>query len=237
MVTKNMKMNKWQFSALLIATLMLITLVAVFLAALLWFGFKFAATRTAVPANLTSGIGMEMVWLPAGYWAGKYEVTQQEYEKVIGNNPSNYKGPRKPVEMVSWNDAMEFCQRLTENERAAGKLPKGYAYTLPTEKQWEYFVGDAQLSDAVTSEGGTRTSSANVGSKGANQFGLHDVRGNVWEWCADWYSHNERVLRGPSWFYDTPDSQAVSSRLGFTPVKRSGDAGFRCVLVSVGGGQ
>ncbi|MBR5977526.1 MAG: formylglycine-generating enzyme family protein, partial [Verrucomicrobia bacterium] len=78
------------------------------------------------------------VTLTQGYWLGKYEVTQAQYEAVMGKNPSCYKGADLPVEQVSWNDAVKFCEWLTAQERAAGRLPEGYEYTLPTEAQWEY---------------------------------------------------------------------------------------------------
>ena len=78
------------------------------------------------------------VTLTRGYWMGKYEVTQAQYEAIMGKNPSYFKGADLPVEQVTWYDAMTFCAKLTEQERAAGRLPEGYEYTLPTESQWEY---------------------------------------------------------------------------------------------------
>ncbi len=78
------------------------------------------------------------VTLTRGYWLGKYEVTQAQYEAVMGTNPSYFKGADFPVEKVSWYNAMDFCAKLTDIERAAGRLPEGYEYTLPTEAQWEY---------------------------------------------------------------------------------------------------
>jgi formylglycine-generating enzyme required for sulfatase activity len=189
-------------------------------------------------ANFTNTIGMEMVWLPknganGGYYVGKYEVTQAEYEKVMGKNPSYFKDPRKPVEAVSWDEAMEFCKRLTDIERKAGGLREGWVYTLPTEKQWEYFVGDADLKDAVTSKDRPRKSTERVGSLGKNKFGLYDVRGNVWEWCAYWYDSSQkyRVLRGASWGDSSPAILAVSFRDDSTPFNRYSNIGFRCVLV------
>jgi formylglycine-generating enzyme required for sulfatase activity len=107
------------------------------------------------------GLGLELVWvtpgnfqmgsdagdpddrpvhavrITRGYWLGKYEVTQAEYEAVMGSNPSHFKGQRNPVETVSWNDAVAFCGKLTERERGAGRLPAGYEYRLPTEAEWE----------------------------------------------------------------------------------------------------
>ena len=76
------------------------------------------------------------VTLTQDYWMGKFEVTQAQWQAVMGNNPSNYKGDNRPVENISWNDAKEFCNKL--NEKYAGKLPAGYKFDLPTEAQWEY---------------------------------------------------------------------------------------------------
>ena len=91
------------------------------------------------------------VTLTRGFWLGKYEVTQREYQRIMGENPSCFSaqgegakdlaGPdtaRLPVEQVSWEDAIEFCEKLTQQERKAGRLPAGWIYTLPTEAQWEY---------------------------------------------------------------------------------------------------
>src|SRR5690606_12580790 len=78
------------------------------------------------------------VRLTRGYWLGKTPVTQGQWQALMGNNPSHFKGANLPVERVSWDEAMAFCRRLTERERAAGRLPAGYAYTLASEAQWEY---------------------------------------------------------------------------------------------------
>lgn len=189
-------------------------------------------------------VEMELVWVEAGYWVGKYEVTQEEYEAVTGSNPAEFKGKRRPVETVSWDDAMAFCKKVTAKQQEDGVLPKNCVVTLPTEKQWEYFVDDAKLADAIygrykigvdlAKQPGTMP----VGGKGANRLGLYDVRGNVWEWCADWSNSEEkyRVLRGASWLVVRPESLAVSFRGYFAPVNRRNDRGFRVVVVSVGGG-
>ncbi|MBO7525142.1 MAG: SUMF1/EgtB/PvdO family nonheme iron enzyme, partial [Verrucomicrobia bacterium] len=87
----------------------------------------------------TSNEIQHKVTLTHGFWLGKYEVAQSQYEAVMGTNPSRFKGRTDlPVGCVSWNNAMEFCEKLTAAEKEAGRLPEGYEYTLPTEAQWEY---------------------------------------------------------------------------------------------------
>jgi len=136
------------------------------------------------------------------FWMGKYEVTQAEYEALMGENPSRFKGARNPVEMVSWEDATAFCAKLSERERKAGRLPAGYEYRLPTEAEWEYCCragatgrfcfGDdesrlkeyANYEDTPVYED---EKTAPVGRFKPNAWGLYDMHGNVWEWCLDWY--------------------------------------------------
>ena len=188
------------------------------------------------PAHLPAAPGgefMEMVKLPPGYSAGKYEVTQAQYEAIMGKNPSVFIGPRKPVENVSWEEAMKFCKRLTERERATGRLPPGTVYSLPTEKQWNYFVGNASLDQAVTSAKTKRASTEDVGSLRPNNFGLYDVRGNVWEWCLDPIEPDSdaRVIRGGAFANSEPEKLAVGYRFGLTPLFKIAGIGFRCVLI------
>ncbi len=137
------------------------------------------------------------VTLTKGFWLAKYDVTQGQYEALMGANPSHFKsaGSDAPVEEVSWDDAMAFCQKLTKQERATGNLPAGYAYTLPTEAQWEYacradttgpyYAGDLNAIAWYNENTGNTTHP--VGQKQPNAWGLYDMLGNVWDWCADWY--------------------------------------------------
>ena len=149
------------------------------------------------------------VTISKGFWMGKYEVTQGQYETVMGNNPTTFEGGANlPVESVSWLDASNFCAKLTERERQAGRLPTGYVYRLPTEAEWEYacragtttataygdslspsqanFDGKNPYGGAATGASLGRTTK--VGSYAPNAWGLYDMHGNVWEWCLDWYS-------------------------------------------------
>ena len=149
-----------------------------------------------------------LVKISRPYWLGKYPVTQEQWEKTMGENPSACKdaGKDAPVEKVSWEDAMAFCGKLNEREGQAGRLPEGYKYSLPTEAQWEYacragtttvFVfGDTLSSHQANFNGGKPygdaeigpyldTTSA-VGNYPPNTWGLYDMHGNVWEWCYDW---------------------------------------------------
>jgi formylglycine-generating enzyme required for sulfatase activity len=173
--------------------------------------------------NITNSLGMVMVWVPAGYRVAQFEVTQTEFEKVMSSNPSQFKGPRRPVERVTWTQAQEFCRKLTESERAKDMLPDGYSYALPTQEQWRYFVGDADLPNAITSHLGDRRQTENVGSLQPNEFGLYDVRGNVWEWCS------EPVARGGSW-RSHEDFLDVDFRYVGTPTTAFDDIGFRVIL-------
>lgn len=141
---------------------------------------------------------MHTVTLTESYWIGKYQLTQGQWHTLMGHNPSkfHYMGGNAPVENISWYEAMEFCRKLTERERAAGRLPEGYVYSLPTEAQWEYayragHVDMSGESSALELSGWFRDNSGGrthpVGGKHANTWGLHDMLGNVCEWCWDWY--------------------------------------------------
>ena len=145
------------------------------------------------------------VTLTKGYWLGQYVITQAQYNAIMPLNPSEFKGADLPVECVTWYDAMEFCKKLTAQEQAAGRLPGGYEYALPTEAQWEY----ACRAGTTTAMNSGKNLSAKyqcpemdevgwykynsdetthpVVQKQPNAWGLYDMHGNVWEWCLDWY--------------------------------------------------
>jgi len=196
------------------------------------------------------------------FWLGKYEVTQAEYEALTGKNPSHFKGARNPVETVSWEDASAYCAKLTARERSAGRLPSGYEYRLPTEAEWEYaarggtkskgctYAGSEKVGDvAWYSENSGGTTHA-VGGKGANEVGLYDMSGNVWEWCLDWYDAeyykktngasdpvnlqkaSYRVIRGGCWCFSAGLVRSAN-RDGDGPSAADGDLGFRVCLARV----
>jgi len=225
--------------------------------------------------DLGKGISLEMVLIPAGkfvmgspkdekgrfdsiedqhevtltkpFYMGKYEVTQEQWEEVMGSNPSKVKSLKLPVTDVSWKDCQEFIKKL--NEKTKG------GFRLPTEAEWEY-AGRAGTSTAYSFGDKITTKDANydesrigkpeaVGSYKANAFGLYDMQGNVWEWCEDWHgdypkgpltdprgpnSGSCRVLRGGSFAYlarftrlagrnnNSPDYQSnYGFRLAWTP--------------------
>lgn len=179
----------------------------------------------------TNSSGIIMVKLSDKLWAGKYEVTQKEYQKVAGGNPSQFPGDQNPVDSVSWNDAMEFCAKLNEAEGNEKMLPEGMAYTLPTQAQWESFAAGVELKDAVTGSGIGRSGPLRVGSLGSSAQGLYDVRGNVWELCLDPQDRPYRVARGAAWnsFIEInlrPQFRWYTSG----PDDRENTIGFRCVL-------
>ena len=185
------------------------------------------------------------VTLTKGYWLGKYEVTQRQWGSVMGNNPSSSKGPDRPVENVSWED----CQRFIAKVDAEARRQFGGGARLPTEAEWEYacragttgpYGGNGNLDDMGWYGGNSGDTTHPVGQKLANAWGFHDMHGNVWEWCQDWYgayqgNENDprgsasgvlRVLRGGGWCDDARDCRSAG-RDGCNPGYRDDDGGFR----------
>ena len=159
------------------------------------------------------------VTISQGFWIGKHEVTQSEYQSVMGSNPSGFKGDNLPVERMSWHDAVAYCAALTARERGAGRLPAGYVYRLPMEAEWEYacragtttpfhygnvlrsgmarFNGNGEYPPCGDSPwfcdnpaGTYLRRTTLVGSYAPNAWGVYDMHGNVWEWCQDWSSES-----------------------------------------------
>ena len=184
----------------------------------------------------------------SGYYIGKYEVTQALWESVMGTNPSRFKGPDLPVENVSWNDVQEFIRKLN--------TLTGKSYRLPTEAEWEYAARGGNKSQGYKYSGSNDVGSVAwyynnsggtthpVGTKAANELGIHDMSGNVWEWCQDWngeysiepqtnpkgpYYGSNRVLRGGSW-YDIAWRCRVSYRNSSSSDSGTDFIGFRLAL-------
>jgi len=213
----------------------------------------------AIPAGTFQRIKFP-VTLSRGYWIGKYEVTQGEFLALLGRNPSHFVGDtNRPVEKTSFLDATQYCSALTKREAEAGRLPAGYAYRLPTEAEWEYacragstnlysFGSDPKLSDAFawTGENSEGTSHP-VGLKQPNAWGLHDMHGNVWELCADWFepypamavtdpvgpsNGKFKVFKGGGWNQEIEYARAVN-RFMIPPSNGIHFVGFRVVLAPV----
>ncbi len=225
------------------------------------------------------GVKLEMVYVPAGsfmmgsneaddekpihrvnlsaFYMGKYAITQEQYQAVMGTNPARFKGSNRPVEKVSWDDGMEFCQKLSQRT--------GNKYSLPSESQWEYacraetttpFCYGETISTDLANYDGNRTygkglkgkyreQTTSVGDFPPNAFGLYDMHGNVWEWCLDTWHENyngaptdgsawiendnhSHLLRGGSWDND-PVNCRSSCRNGLARVIRYNYCGFRVV--------
>ncbi|MCI5126262.1 MAG: formylglycine-generating enzyme family protein [Candidatus Electrothrix sp. AR5] len=179
---------------------------------------------------------------------GKYEVTQGQWLKIMGTNPAHFqKGDSYSVERVSWDDSQGFIKKLN--------IKTGKQYRLPTEAEWEYacranstgkYCGGDKLNDLAWYSENSGKSTHPVGKKQSNSFGLHDMSGNVWEWCLDRYDANyystspqdnptgsssgsKHSIRGGSWF-NSPGSVRSVYRYGNSPDDRVDDLGFRLVL-------
>ena len=205
------------------------------------------------------------VILSRGFWLLDHEVTQGEYEAVMGGNPSNFRGADRPVEMVSWYDAVAFCQALTRKDRDLRNISERHEYRLPTESEWEYACR-AGTTTALYYNDGDRNRELDViawwdwnsgkethpvKQKLPNAFGLYDMLGNVRERCSDWYgdypsgdvtdpkgpsSGSFRVIRGGSW-YSVAEYARSADRSRDVPGLRLYNLGFRPALSPVRSAQ
>ncbi len=191
------------------------------------------------------------------FYMSKCPINQAQWKAVMGNNPSRFQGKNRPVDNISWNDAVKFCQRLSE---LTGKL-----YRLPSEAEWEYacrantttpFCFGETITTNLANYYGEKTyalepkgvyleETSEVDYFPPNAFGLYDMHGNVWEWCADtWHNSylnapldgsawkdegNKRLLRGGSWG-DSPSYCRAASRRAHLPEYQNNYSGFRVVL-------
>jgi formylglycine-generating enzyme required for sulfatase activity len=218
---------------------------------------KFLMGSPEIEKERTDKEDLHEVEITKGFWLGKYEVTQEEYAKVMDSNPSFFQGQRLPVENVSWDDAKEFCRKLSETEKME--------YRLPTEAEWEYACragteGPFSTGENLTTEqanyngdlpyagnptGLNRGKTVEVGSFAGNAFGLHDMHGNLSEWCEDSFSAYERkqpvrdpkgrpggvqrVIRGGSWLHSATFCRSAK-RDSDAPIGWSKLLGFRVAL-------
>ncbi|MHC4075963.1 MAG: formylglycine-generating enzyme family protein, partial [Planctomycetota bacterium] len=163
---------------------------------------KVARKHRGKKDEYTNELPQHKVQISKGFYMGIYEVTQGQYRAIMGRNPSGFKGNDLPVEIVSWHDAVKFCEKLSQKE--------GKTYRLPTEAQWEYacragtttpfYFGETISTDQANfygtgvygngRKGVNREKTTEVGSFPPNAFGLYDMHGNVEEWCQDWYDEN-----------------------------------------------
>jgi formylglycine-generating enzyme required for sulfatase activity len=238
------------------------------------------AEKNAPPKNFVNSLGMKFVWispgkfvmgspkeekereseiqhkvtLTKGFYMGATTVTQEEWQALMGNNPSHFTGQKNlPVDSVSWDDCQQFIKKLRDQDK---KL-----YRLPTEAEWEYacragtttpfYLGENISTEQVnyngdhtyadSKQGVNRKKSTPVGSFPANRWGLHDMHGNVWNWCQDWHADypqkdvvnpqgpdagRVRVLRGGSWYYEPGYCRSAHRHVG-GPDVRYANVGFR----------
>jgi formylglycine-generating enzyme required for sulfatase activity len=230
----------------------------------------------ALPSTIGNVVGIKLQLIPAGifkmgdarggpreqphrvtltqpFYLGVHEVTRKQWKQVMGSVPGNWEQASRPVEQVSWEEAVEFCRKLSAlpEERKAGRV-----YRLPTEAEWEYacragsttsysFGEDEKLlGDYSWFDGNSSNQTYPVGQKKPNVWGLYDMHGNVWEWCSDWYgdypdgeatdpqgpsSGSERVRRGGGWLSSARNCRSAN-RDWSIPSYRSYDFGFRLAL-------
>jgi formylglycine-generating enzyme required for sulfatase activity len=197
------------------------------------------------------------VTLTRGFWINQFEVTQSEYQNLTCSNPATFTGDlERPIDNVSWRNAMDYCAQLTQQERQAQRLPDGYVYRLPTEAEWEYAAragttnsfsfGDdqSQLSSYGWYDGDSLGTTHKVGQLQPNAWGLRDVHGNVFEWCWDWINAVPtqpvtdyrgltngiyHAIRGGASSFPWVDCRS-SWRIGYSAASTPSDLGLRIVL-------
>ncbi|MFN5868754.1 MAG: SUMF1/EgtB/PvdO family nonheme iron enzyme [Akkermansiaceae bacterium] len=190
------------------------------------------------------------VTLSQGFWMGQMQVTQAQWQAVMGNNPSQFKGKNRPVESITWQEAQEFVSKLN----TSFAIPDGMQMTLPTEAQWEYAARagatgpdlGSTMDEVAWYAGNSENKTHPVGMKNPNAWGLHDMLGNVMEWCADWYemeleggidpqgasSGTGRVIRG-GYYNNLAFYCRVAFRFSLTPAIKIKHIGFRVARSSV----
>lgn len=177
------------------------------------------------------------------FYLGKTPVTQDQYRAIIGTNPTDHEEiGDAPVDSVNWDQANDFCRKLTHLDRQAGSLPDDWEYRLPTEAEWEYAcrAGTSEARHGRPKNVSWYGDNANhqphaVGQKAPNAWGFHDMLGNVWEWCQDWFhvANPSRSVRGGSYFNSARFCRAAQ-RWGWMPANRGRYCGFRLLAAATG---
>ena len=209
---------------------------------------EFAMGSPTSEADRLGDETQHLVRITKPFYLSVHEVTQAQYERVMGSNPSSSKGPTKPVEQVIWNDAVAFCGKLSDEE--------GVEYRLPTEAEWEYACragasaaysfgnNERQLPQYAWYSGNSNITTHPVGELKPNAWGLFDMHGNVYEWCQDLYGPYERlqvvsdpigpasgdhgrVLRGGAFYSQPKNVRGANRSHNNQPGNRSHDLGFR----------
>jgi formylglycine-generating enzyme required for sulfatase activity len=230
---------------------------------------RFVMGSPATEPEHRSDEGPIHVTLTKGFWTGKFEVTQGEWRRIVGDFPERPPtaefgiGDDVPLYWVNYPAAGRFCSRATDAAERSGSLPAGWAFQLPTEAQWEYAcragttsatVFGAKLSAAQANFGKNVGRSVPAGRYPANAWNIHDMHGNVWEWCRDWYHAQlpggvdpdlsgvqgvpnrdgtySRVRRGGAWIEEAWACRS-SARLRYEPDRVSDHIGFRVFLVQI----
>jgi formylglycine-generating enzyme required for sulfatase activity len=226
----------------------------------------FKQSESKLPPKLIDTLAEQMIVIPSGsiqmrddrkknVWSvqiesfqlAKFPVTQELYELVIGSNPSTFKSLKKPVESVSWLEAVSFCNRVSElsgfeptystHKEGAERNKQAKGYRLPTEAEWEYACRAGTqtptygvLTDIAWYSENSNGATCEVGLKQANAWGLHDMLGNVWEWTEDLYDEHVygayRIFRGGGW-NDLERGCLASNRRRSHPTYAIDDLGFR----------
>jgi formylglycine-generating enzyme required for sulfatase activity len=239
---------------------------------------RFRMGSPAEKAERSDDETQHRVMITRPFYIGKYEVTQEQWERVMGKNPSRFKGSKNPVAYVSWHDCQEFLRKLNETiphpvatprtpplSRGERESERREGFRLPTEAEWEWACragtrtrfccgdGEADLAAHAWFAANAGSTTHPVGTRRPNAWGLHDMHGNVWEWCSDWYGPYERKLKGLGWEADPPGPTTGSCRVlrggswysypadcrsavrdKNLPATWNGRGGFRVVVVPAG---
>ena len=201
------------------------------------FIMKFDKVDLISAKSFENSMGMEMVFISKGYWVSKYEVTQEQFEKIMGNNPAyhDYKAYNNPAICITGSEAETFCFRLMEQERLAERLPAGYLYALPSFKEWMEYAADASLEGSVTPGNyeypNNSLAPQPAGSGEENRLGIYDLRGNVSEYSRDKFEGKNYILGG-AWDERRRLRLTIRNKGNFSNQNDSSSSvGFRCVLI------